>query len=323
MRRQVIWILLCAACGGTAVAVDGGATGPFFERPMFFNLDVSGTAKAANSDSLIGGLRAAGGWGLGDRFHIDFAFDVLHADASTPHREFTPMADYFYTPDCDHEPVPVPAIGNLEDETGYTCDGGGDCHLIVFDAGSGRLYEMYKADIGATFFGGCLAIWDTRRTYDETLRGDECASADAAGLPIAPLLFTADEVAAGTIDHAIRFVLPNDRLRRGFVRPATHGTDTDGSAGAPPYGIHLRLDPSYPIDTLPTEGAKVVARALQKYGMVHSDGGQVALTAASDRYTTATWDGLLAARDLEDLRVEDFDVIDHGDPIAYPYFCER
>ena len=57
--------------------------------------------------------------------------------------------------------------------------------------------------------------------------------------------------------------------------------------------------------------------------MIHADGGEVALTAASDRYTTAKWAGLLSDRDLEFLKVEDFEVVDHGPVISYPYRCTR
>ena len=290
---------------------------------MFFNRDVSSAAKAPDSDAMIASLRAAGGWGNGDRMHVDFSFDVLGADASTPMRTFTPT-DEFYEPDCDHVAMPVPPNGNVEGESGYECTTGGDCHLIVHDKAAGKLYEMWRADLsGGTFNGGCLAVWDTRATYGETLRGDQCTSADAAGFPIAPLLFTADEVAAGEIEHAIRFILPNNRIRRGYVRPATHGTFTTGGASAPPYGVHLRLRADYPVDSLPSEGAKVVARALQKYGMYHADGGNIALTAQSDRYTTAKWDGLLEPQDLYALRVEDFDVIDEGAMITLTLDCTR
>ena len=166
-------------------------------------------------------------------------------------------------------------------------------------------------------------MWNTRAEYTDTLRGDQCTSADAAGFSIAPLLFSADEVAAGEIDHAIRFILPNDRVRRGYVRPATHGTTTTGGPAAPAYGMHFRLRADYPVDTLPTEGAKVVARAMQKYGMYHADGGNIALTAATDRYTTAKWDGLLEAKDLSDLAVEDFEVMDHGATIELTLDCVR
>ena len=227
MRWLLSSVVVIAGCGG-----GGGDGGPFFAEPMFFNQEASGARVATNSASVIAGLRGAGGWGRGDRFQVDFAFDVFEADATTPRRAFEPTAE-FYTPDCDQVPMPVPVSGNLEGEAGYTCVGDGDCHLLVHDAAEGKLYEMWRANmIDASFHAGCLAVWDTETAYGATLRGEQCSSADGAGFPIAPLLFTPDEVASGSIDHAIRFVLPNDRVRRAYVRPATHATDTSGPAAA-------------------------------------------------------------------------------------------
>lgn len=314
------------AASGMPTPGDGAssaATGPYFTTPMFWNRDVSSAPAAADSSAIIAALSAAGGWGNSNKMQIDFSIDVLTGDATTPYLAFTPTSD-FYTPDCDHVPVPVPPGGDVEGETGYACTGGGDCHLIVDMPAAGQLYEMWRANItGATFAGGCLAVWNTSQVYTNTLRGDQCTSADAAGFPIAPLLFTADEVAAGHIDHAIRFILPNDRIRLGYVRPATHATNTTGGANAPPYGTHLRLRADYPIDSLPSEGAKVVARAMQKYGMYQADGGNIALTAQADLHTTAKWANVLGARDLSALRVEDFEVIDHGAMIPLTGDCTR
>jgi serine/threonine-protein kinase len=308
----------------------GGGASPYFTHGAFFLDDVSGAAKAANSEAAIKALRARGGFGNGDVFQIDFSIDVLSASASTEKKTFTTrteangLDDEFYTPDCDHVPMPVPSGGNVEGESGYTCAGDGDCHLIVWSASEQKLYEMWRADItGARFIGGCLAVWDTSRALPVSGRGLQCSSADAAGFPIAPLLFTADEVAAGEIKHAIRFILPNDRTQRGFVPPATHGTNTSGAAGAPYYGVHLRLRKDFALERLPNEGARVVARALQRYGMYHADGGNIALTAQSDKHTQRKWSGLLGPRDLSMLKVEDFDVIDHGAPIPLTYDCRR
>ena len=306
--------------GGPAPEL-AATVGPYFTAPMFWNVDVRAVPRAANSASVIAALTAAGGWGNGNKMQIDFGLDVLSANATTPKRAFTPTGDFF-TPDCDRSTVPVPPGGNVEDETGYACTGDGDCHLLVFDAGAKRLYEMWRANITSTFQGGCLAVWDATRAFTSTLRGDQCTSADAAGFPIAPLLFTADEVKAGHIDHAIRFILPNNRVRRGFVRPATHGTNTTGGTNAPPYGVHFRLRADFPIASL-RPGAQVVARAMQKYGMYHADGGNIALTAQSDRHTTAKWAGLLGANDLAALKVSDFEVIDHGAPITLTGDCVR
>jgi serine/threonine-protein kinase len=307
---------------------DAGTTtppgvGPYFTVPMFFNTDVSHTPKAANSDSLIATLKSEGGWGNGNVMQVDYEIDVLTADNSTPMRTFTTTGDFF-SPDCDHVAMPVPDGGNIEGNSGYACNTNGDCHLIVYNRDTKDLYEMWRANIvGSTFYGGCLAVWHGAHTYTTEGRGEQCTSADAAGFPIAPLLFTADEVAAGHIDHAIRFILPNDRPRRGFVPPATHGTSTTGGANAPYYGVHLRLRADYPINSLPTEGARVVARAMQKYGMYHADGGQIALTAQSDRHTAHKWAGLLGPHDLAALEIDDFEVIDHGAPISLTGDCVR
>src|SRR6185436_19162246 len=125
-------VLALAACsgpgGGDDIADDGddgddGVTPPsgriFPDEPWFYE-DVSGAPVASNSAAIIGSLRAAGGWGNGDVFQIDFSFEVLGADAATPMRTFTPTDD-FYSPDCDQMDVPVPLGGNLEGEDGYAC----------------------------------------------------------------------------------------------------------------------------------------------------------------------------------------------------------
>ncbi|MEZ4446630.1 MAG: hypothetical protein R3B72_46555 [Polyangiaceae bacterium] len=268
-------------------------------------------------------LEAHGGWGIG-KMHIDFSIEVLEADASTPRRRFQPT-DEFYSPDCDRANVPVPEGGALEGETGYACRSDGDCHLIVRDRSSHRLFEMWRADIrGSTFRGGCLAVWDLTRIYGDVGRGEQCTSADAAGFPIAPLLFTADEVASGEIRHAIRFILPNTRMRRGFyTRPATHAGAPRAPAPAPIYGGRWRLRADFDLASLPNEGARVVARAMQTYGMALADGGNIALTAQSDRFTKHKWEGLLGSHDLYALRPTDFEVIDTGPAIAATNDCVR
>src|SRR5690606_29441528 len=197
---------------------DGGGDGPpgtpgghYFPNGSVLYQDISDAPVRGDSADTIAYLESMGGWGTGE-LRIDFSLEVLTADDGAPMRSFTPT-DNHYAPDCDELAVPVPPGGALEGESGYACESGGDCHLIVVH--DDKLYEMWKADIqGDTFYGGCLAVWDMRRVYGPEGRGYDCTSADAAGLPIAPLLFSADEVAAGSIDHAIRLILPNDRIRR-------------------------------------------------------------------------------------------------------------
>ena len=74
-RTRLFPFCLLSACSADAPGPGVTASsGPYFNEPMFFNQDISGEAKAANSDQIIGSLRAAGGWGNSDRFTIDFTF---------------------------------------------------------------------------------------------------------------------------------------------------------------------------------------------------------------------------------------------------------
>jgi serine/threonine-protein kinase len=339
LTRRVLGVAALAAvlhaCGGAVenpptesptnpTNGNSGTPGPdaYFPSSAPWYQDVSRSPLDAESRAVVSYLDGVG-WGLG-RMQIDFSIEVLEAADTTPRRAFTPTEDH-YTPDCDTDPVPVPSGGALEGEDGYECRSDGDCHLIVVDRPRRQLFEMWRADIrGSQFRGGCLAVWDMSRVYPASGRGEQCTSADAAGYPMAPLLFSADEVAAGAIRHAIRFILPNSRIRRGvYLHPATHGTRaTSGPSDAPPYGTRLRLRGDYSIDTLPP-GARAVARAMQTYGMFLADGGNVALTARSDRFTAAKWAGLLGPRDLDRLRPADFEMVEGGARIPLTLDCVR
>jgi len=294
----------------------GGTPGSgLFPSTAPWYTDISNAPKDAQSDAAIAAMNSKGGWGTG-KMQIDFSITVQHANASTPMMSFTKTSDW-YSPDCDFTQVPVPTGGAIEGESGYACTGDGDCHLLVIHDTQHKLYEMWRTNmVGSTLNGGCLAVWDLTKDYVPHGRGEGCTSADAGGFPMTALLFNADEVAAGAINHAIRFILPNDRIgKQGYVHPATHATTASASTTAPnspPYGARLRLRADYPVDSLPTAGAKVVARAMQKYGMILSDGGNIALTATSDKFTTHKWSGLLGPTDLAALKTTDFVMVDGG-----------
>lgn len=321
--------------GGTTTMTTGtGGTTPvgagLFEAKEPWSTPVDQSPVDPASQGVIDWLSQNGGWGTG-QMRIDFSITLLHADASTPIMPFEPTGD-FYSPDCDEVPFPVPPGGAIEGESAYACESDGDCHLLVVDKAKGKLFEMWRAFAppnSSVFYGGCSAVWDLKKAYPANLRGDGCTSADAGGFPIAAMIFTADEVAAGHIDHAIRFILPNSRIRGGdvYVHPGTHTTNaTSGGANAPPYGVRFRLKKDFDLQKLPTEGARTVAKALQKYGMFLADGGQITLTAADDRFTTAKWDDAnvdVNSFALTAIQVGDFEVVEMGTPIDYTGDCAR
>jgi serine/threonine-protein kinase len=295
---------------------------PFFPPGSPWTQDVSHAPVDPQSSTIIAWLADAGGWGTG-RMRVDFSLRVLQADANTPFVPFQ-KGPGFYEADSDKISVfPLPLGGGIEGHTDYKCPEQDDCHLIVADRGHGKLYEAFLANYaGGVLSATDVAVWDLNRVYPPYGRGDQCTSTDAAGFPIAPLLFNADELALGHIDHAIRFILPNPRIRAHvFVHPATHAGAPRGPVTAPPMGARFRLKASYDMSQL-TPAAQVVARAMQKYGMFLSDGGNIALTAQSDADTKAKYSDMdFTTHDLADLKITDFEVLDLGTPIRLTDEC--
>ncbi len=308
---------------GTDVPTLPGGGRRYWAGDHWAYQDIAMAAVDRDSPMVIDFLAGLPGFG-GGRMQIDFSIEVLDAD-DTPPVVFTRTGDW-YDPDCDGDPMLLPTNGNLEGEMGYQCVSDGDCHLIVWQRSTNRLFEMWRANaMGRALSGGCLAVWRTDRVPPPEGRGQDCSSADAGGLPIAPLLFDADEVAAGTVAHALRMILPNTSIRRlQYVHPATHSTrSATGGMNTPPYGARFRLRADYPLNSLPSNGARVVARALQQYGMILTDGGNLTLTGRSDQRTVRKWDGLLAPRDLIGLTPRDFAMVDGGTRFTYAGNCVR
>ncbi len=97
----------------------------------------------------------------------------------------------------------------------------------------------------------------------------------ASGLAVLAGQLSLREVAAADISHAIGLSLP---LTNGSTWPATQSAGA--SAGSPPMGLRLRLDPAVNVSSLGLNPVgSAIARAAQTYGFVVWDTGpQVAVT---------------------------------------------
>lgn len=219
-----------------------------------------------------------------------FGIPYVVVDASSE-PQYSP--DFRFGDESDPGPYPIPTDAPIEQ--------GGDHHVLVLDRRSWRLYELFGVNSGAPEWdAGSGAIYDLNSNLSRP-RG--WTSADAAGLPILPGLVRADEVYdRGEIDHALRFT--TRRTRRAYIYPARHQASRSKDPALPPMGLRLRLKTDVPIDDLPP-GAKVIATALKRYGMILADnGGPLYLTGTADR----RW----KRRDTEALKkllASDFEVI--------------
>jgi hypothetical protein len=307
--------------------IASAAPTPRFPADALWYRDLSKQAADADSERMIrASIRDAAATPLSLR--IDFSMHVLKTDAPTTRRLPLVPAPGYFLPDCDTDiEVPVPQHGAIEGSNDYRCSGQ-DCHLLVVDGST--LYEGFDTTIDeAGVHALCMVRWRLDRTYPEDGRGEQCTSADAAGLPIAPLMFNADEVAAAMrsnsdLGHALRYILPNSSMRKAtYAHPATHAGKPSGGEDSIPYGARLRLKHSVPIERFDAP-SRVILRTLQRYGAFVADGGRVPLTAQSDRDTRTKWADLgLNERALRALTLEDFEVMPLGSLHALTYDCRR
>jgi hypothetical protein len=316
---------------GNPTSTGAGTPGGIFEVVEPWTKDVSGLLPDTRSDAIIGALESSGGWGNGNKFQIDFSIPLFFGDASTPRQ--TIVADpggYCYGgTDCDPVPLmmPLPANGNIEGSADYNCDtSNNDCHVLVVATDEKKLYELYNStQAGANVTALGAFVWDLTKVYPDNERGDQCTSADAAGFPIAGLLPTADEVAAGDVHHALRFILPNAKMKAAvYVHPASHaGAPSSSDPDAPPYGVRFRLKNGFD-ETPYNTGEKVILHALKTYGMLLSDGGNIALTFADDRTSTAKWaDVGVTAQSFNSIPVSAFEVVDLTPDVVSTQDCVR
>jgi hypothetical protein len=311
------------ASGGNTGAAGSGPGGALaFPASAPFYPDISQAALDGESTKLIAALQAIGWGDDGNRTQlgIDFSFNINVADAGLARRAFT-KAPGFYSPDCDTAPVPLPPGGKGEGVANYACSGGDDCHLFVYQ--STRLYELYQSNItggaatGGTFTATCLVVWDLTKDYwvpkapPDYSRGDGCTGADAAGLPMTPLVLTKQDLMSGSVKHALRFTIDNNRIAETmYVHPATHLGGPTGGTDMLPYGARLRLRGDYDLASLPNANARIVAKALQTYGMYLADGGNIYISATADA------SDLINNSILSALKPSDFQMVDGGTRIA-------
>lgn len=299
MRRLAL-VLACSAgllLPQTAAAspLPSASNCPIFPADNVWNKRVDTLPVAANSATMMRSI------GIDAYLHPDFSSTAWNGgkgygipynvvSSSTP--KYT--VKFQYASQSDPGPYPIPSNPKIE--------GGSDRHLLVVDKSSCKLYELFAAQKTSTggWKAGSGAIWSMT---SNALRPSGWTSADAAGLPILPGLVRYYEVAAGRIDHALRFTAPY--TRRAYIYPARHFASDDSSTSLPPMGLRVRLKASVDISRFGPQ-ARVVLTALKLYGMFLADNG-------SPLYVTgvpnANWDddGLHA---LHQITGADFEVVD-------------
>ena len=225
--------------------------------------------------------------------------------APPPTTSVTPT--FIYNTESDHPAEGYPIDQSTFIEGGPSAPSGSDRHALVVNKNLCKLYEIYNLQNftnGQTPAAGSGAVWDLN---SDAMRPDGWTSADAAGLPMTPLLLRPDEILAGSITHAIRFTT---HCTNGYIWPGSHNAGLC-SSGFPPMGARFRLRSSFNISSY-SATTQVVLRAFQHYGLMLADNG-------SDWFfggTTDDWWGTTAGStvvsELKTIPASQFDAVDES-----------
>jgi hypothetical protein len=291
-------LLLLGSSPAGALRLPSAPQCPIFPASNAWNQRVDALPVAANSAPLIAsigsstGLHPDFGSGVYGGGPIGIPFDVV--SKKTPRSR----VGFDYADESDKGPYPIPKAVHIEG--GRTSDG--DRHALLLDRDACRLYELYALypKTGGGWKAGSGAIWNLR---SNAVRPAGWTSSDAAGLPIFPGLARYDEVARGTIDHALRFTA--SRTRSAYVYPARHYASSSDDASLPPMGTRVRLKAAVDISGYPRQ-ARVVLQALKTYGMILADNGSSwYISGAPDPHWSND-----ALHTLGGIKGSDFEVVD-------------
>ena len=304
MGSRVCFLTIAVVALTVAVAVTAEAQSvagcAVFPANNIWNAPVDKLPVDANSDhyvATIGATRPA---------HPDFGSGLWNGGPigipfiDVPGTQPKVAVTFDYDSESDHGGYPVPPDAPIEGGAAS----GGDRHVLVVDRDHCVLYELFAAypQSDGSWHAGSGAIFDLK---SNALRPATWTSADAAGLPILPGLLRYDDVAAGEIQHALRFTAP--QTRNTYIWPARHEASDLTAVNFPPMGQRFRLKAGLDISGY-SPPVQVILRGLKKYGMILADNGSSWYIggAPDDR-----WDND-ALHQITQLRGSDFEAVDES-----------
>jgi hypothetical protein len=289
---------------GSRLGIAGCA---LFPRDHVFHADVSSLGVRSDSARTIAAagatlpIRTYFGSGVWEGSRPGIPTNVLDTTTAS-RRDLLVSQDYQYA----SEPlgVPWPATPRFEGWPGRAWDR----HLLVVDSATCRSWELINVQAPAeNVFGTLFNMWYADKVVTIDLSSNQPranGTVTASGFSMLAGLVRYDEVASGSVDHAVAITLPTVRQSAPtWPAQATDGRSTDPAA--PPMGTWLRLKAGTDLRGLGPQ-ATVVARALQAHGAIVADTGpNAALAGEPDlRWNDADLSGL--AR----LTLSDFEVVD-------------
>lgn len=254
----------------TATPTPKPATGPVsslnvrpFVASSWWNTPAAGTVDP-NSKAMIATIS-----GTLSSDPTQYSYPVYVADSNTPRHDIscrkwncTVVTADGTTTSSVLRGVPIP--------DGARPSAGTDGQMIVIDRSTGAEYDLWQVQRdGSNWSVSNGSVYNIHFDGMPTRYGSR-----GAGVPYLAGLIRPWEIAVGSIDHAIAFAYPAPAAGR-CVAPASKTDGGSGDAMAIPEGARLQLDPILTDADFSRMGldrtGRIIARALQRYGMIVVD----------------------------------------------------
>ncbi len=277
-----------------------------FPKDSPWNEDISKLPIRANSKKIIANI--------GPEKRLAYNNDMNYVIVP-PDQKKIDLKIVAYPDESDKGPFPIPDNAPIE---GWPMDKRtlkesqegkeqADRHMIVVDPTNNRIHEFFVArKLPTGWQADCVATFDLS---SNKMRPDTWTSSDAAGLPIFPSIVRYDEVAAGKVNHALRFTIT--KTQRAYVYPATHYASPHKDPDLARMGERFRLRADFD-DSKFHPHAKAIVHALKTYGMFVADNG------GDWRISVAPDDRIKGLDDIRKILGKDFEVVQTTGPDEGP-----
>ena len=251
------------------VAAVGVDQRPYTAASAWNTPIASNAVSDSRSREMVATIGQSGNGGVITSDPAQYTFPVYFAAAGTP-RYDVPCKVYRCTVVTASGTTTTSVLKGVPIPVGARPSAGTDAQMIIIDPATGAEYDLWQA----SFAGGG---WSVSNASVYNVRWDGMPTrygSRGAGVPYYAGLIRPWEIAAGRIDHAIAFAYPGS-ASRGCVWPASKTDGKNSGGSAIPEGARLQLDPRMTEADFTALGldrtGKIIARALQRYGMILID----------------------------------------------------
>ncbi len=268
----------------------------------------------ARSAELLDSIRIGPTRGAITSDPTQYTYPVYEVDAQTP-RQDIPCVEFKCTVVTEGGVKRVAVLENVPIPADAQPSAGSDGSMIIVDTETGTEYDLWMVEHRAD---GTTSVANASTYNVRWLGTPEEYGSRGAGVPYLAGLVRHWEIQTDRLEHAIAFAYPNVAIDH-CVWPASKTDGTSTLANALPEGARLQLDPSLSDDDFEamglTRAGRIIAHALQRYGMIVIDVSARPKIMIEDLfanpYATGSWsrpptqltDTTIAAIPLEAFRV--------------------